>query len=136
MSGFSGQTIFERWSITCYNVVRTVRLSVAWCTVCIDCSSKEHQLKAGVLHHLLCLSLSLLPFAPVCQTRVQIFTSLPPFVIGLLDRDVSSEGRMRRPSLYRYSQERRGFNTTVSGQCRHWGGHYRKPATSLPPHDA
>ncbi|KAL5460352.1 hypothetical protein EMCRGX_G033797 [Ephydatia muelleri] len=61
-SGFSGQPIFERWTIGLYNV---------------------------------------------------IFTIIPPFVLGLLDKDVSATSRMKRPTLYILSQCGESFNTKV-----------------------
>eukprot|EP00731_Ephydatia_muelleri_P030919 Em0022g433a len=61
-NGFSGQPIFERWTLALYNV---------------------------------------------------IFTSIPPFVLGLFDQDVTADGRLRIPSLYVPSQSGKGFNTKV-----------------------
>ena len=43
----------------------------------------------------------------------QIFTSIPPFVLGLFDQDVTADGRLRKPSLYVPSQSGKGFNTKV-----------------------
>ena len=45
---------------------------------------------------------------------LQIFTALPPFAIGLFDRNVSVESMQKFPQLYRHSQNAEYFNTKVS----------------------
>jgi len=64
-NGFSGQPLFERWTIGLYNV---------------------------------------------------LFTGLAPFSLGLFNQDISARLRLSRPSLYRPSQENKGFNSWVFWQ--------------------
>ena len=45
---------------------------------------------------------------------LQVFTALPPFAIGLFDRNVSVESMQKFPQLYRHSQNAEYFNTKVS----------------------
>ncbi|XP_075419671.1 phospholipid-transporting ATPase IB-like [Tenrec ecaudatus] len=42
-----------------------------------------------------------------------IFTSLPPFTLGIFERCCSQESLLKYPQLYSVSQERKGFNTKV-----------------------
>ncbi|XP_072040968.1 probable phospholipid-transporting ATPase IA isoform X3 [Amphiura filiformis] len=42
-----------------------------------------------------------------------VFTALPPFAIGLFDRNVSVESMQKFPQLYRHSQNAEYFNTKV-----------------------
>ena len=54
-----------------------------------------------------CVSLSL-----------QLFTSLVPFALGVFNQDISAKVRLQRPSLYRPSQENKGFNSKVKVERR------------------
>ena len=45
--------------------------------------------------------------------HVQLFASLAPFALGVLDQDLSSTTRMAQPQLYRFSQQNGAFNTKV-----------------------
>jgi len=43
----------------------------------------------------------------------QIFTALPPFTLGIVDRPCSQQNMLRFPQLYRITQNAEGFNTKV-----------------------
>ncbi|XP_043233403.1 probable phospholipid-transporting ATPase IA isoform X3 [Amphibalanus amphitrite] len=61
-SGWSGQVVFERWTIAAYNL---------------------------------------------------LFTSVPPLIMGFIDRSCSAETRLKYPQLYKTSQEGQLFSTRV-----------------------
>uniref|UniRef100_A0A8C2E578 Phospholipid-transporting ATPase n=1 Tax=Cyprinus carpio TaxID=7962 RepID=A0A8C2E578_CYPCA len=47
-----------------------------------------------------------------------IFTALPPFTLGIVDRPCSQQNMLRFPQLYRITQNAEGFNTKVFwGHC-------------------
>ncbi len=85
-SGFSGQPIFERWTIGLFNVVG----------YCGD----------AVLHSVIQL-LTLV-------SSVQLFTCLGTFTLGFFEQDVSAGIRMSKPRLYKASQEGKYYNSRVS----------------------
>ena len=49
----------------------------------------------------------------VTDPSLQLFTSLVPFALGVFNQDISAKVRLQRPSLYRPSQENKGFNSKV-----------------------
>ena len=53
--------------------------------------------------------------SPPPPPSLQLFTSLPPLALGLLDQDVSAGTRQALPHLYKASQQHTAFNTKVSG---------------------
>ena len=45
---------------------------------------------------------------------LQVFTALPPFAIGLFDRNISVESMKKFPQLYKSSQNAEYFNSKVT----------------------
>src|SRR4029434_47821 len=49
----------------------------------------------------------------VCVCVCQLFTALPPFTLGIVDRPCSQQNMLRFPQLYRITQNADCFNTKV-----------------------
>lgn len=89
LSGFSGQIVFERWTIGFYNVV-SERNQKPFCSRHWDAKSYK------------------CPFS-FCQ----IFTAAPPMAIGLFDFKCSAQSHLTFPELYKRSQNSENFNVKV-----------------------
>ncbi|WAQ97991.1 AT8A1-like protein [Mya arenaria] len=86
-NGFSGQILFERWTIGLYNVF--------WFAL-------QNGFSGQILFERWTIG-----FYNV------IFTAAPPLAMGLFDRYCNAENRLRFPELYKYSQNAQQFNVKV-----------------------
>ena len=92
LSGFSGQIVFERWTIGFYNVVSTHQNLT-------QMQETELLYVKTVLHDVI---------------YFQFFTACPPLALGLFDRPCSVKSALAYPQLYKSSQNSELFNVKVS----------------------